>query len=51
MSVLNSFTDLQQYVNNNQLPAFVGEPQYNLSNEEMENLNLVPLHHIPRDAP
>ena len=51
MSVLQTFTDLQQYVNHHPLPAFVGHPQYNLSNEEMENLDLVPLHHIPRDAP
>ena len=51
MSVLRSFADLQHYVTNHPLPAFVGEPQYNLTNEEMENLDLVALHHIPRDAP
>ena len=51
MRAIQSFAELQQYVNSHPLPAFVGEPQYNLSNEEMENLDLVALHHIPRDAP
>ena len=51
MSVLGSFADLQHYVTNHPLPAFVAESQYNLSNEEMDNLDLVALHHISRDAP
>ena len=51
MSVIRSFHALQQYVNNNPLSPFVGEPQYNLSNEEMDNVDLVALHHMPRDAP
>ena len=51
MNALRSFADLQHYVTNHLLPAFVAEPQCNLSNEEMDNLDLVALHHIPRDAP
>ena len=51
MNALRSFADLQHYVTDYPLPAFVAEPQHNLSNEEMDNLDLVALHHIPRDAP
>ena len=51
MSAIQSFAELQQYVNSHPLPAFVSELQDNLSNEEVENLDLMALHHIPRDAP
>ena len=51
MSMLRSFQDLQNYVTNNPLPDFQCQPQYTMSNAEMENLDLVALHHIPNDAP
>ena len=51
MSSIRTFTDLQVYVNNNLLPEFVCEPKYTMSAAEMENLDLVALHHVPNDAP
>ena len=51
MSSIQTFTDLQVYVNNNPLPEFVCEPKYTMSAAEMENLDLVALHHVPNDAP
>ena len=51
MSSIRTFTDLQVYVNNNPLPEFVCERKYTMSAAEMENLDLVALHHVPNDAP
>ena len=51
MSSLQTFRDLQAYINNNPLPDFVCEPKYTVSAAEMENLDLVALHHVPNDAP
>ena len=51
MSSIQLFTDLQVYVNNNPLLEFVCEPKYTMSAAEMENLDLVALHHVPNDAP
>ena len=51
MSSLQTFQDLQAYINNNPLPDLVWEPKYTMSAAEMENLDLVALHHVPNDAP
>ena len=51
MSTIRTFQDLQNYVNNNPLPDFECQPQYTMSNAEVENLDMVALHHIPNDAP
>ena len=51
MSSIRTFQELQVYVNNNPLPEFVCEPNYTMSPAEMEQLDLVALHHLPNDAP
>ena len=51
MSSIQTFTDLQVYVNNNSLLEFMCEPKYTMSAAEIENLDLVALHHVPNDAP
>ena len=51
MSSIQTFTDLQVYVNNNPFLEFVCEPKYTMSATEMENLDLVALHDVPNDAP
>ena len=51
MSSLQTFHDLQAYINSNPSPDFVCEPKYTISAAEMENLDLVVLYHVPNDAP
>ena len=51
MSCFWSFSDLEEYVRSNPLPAFLGQPHSNMTNAEMDDLDLVALHHIPNDAP
>ena len=51
MSSLCRFQDLQAYINNNSLRYFVCEPKYTMSAAEIENLDLVALHHVLNDAP
>ena len=51
MSLFQSFSDIEEYVRSKPLPAFLGQPHYNMTNAEMDNLDLVALHHIPSDAP
>ena len=38
MSLFQSFSDLEEYVKSNPLPAFLGQPHYNMTNAEMDNL-------------
>ena len=51
MSALRSYDALVQYVNNNPLPAFNDEPNDAIAQQEINNLDMVALHHIPPDAP
>ena len=51
MSSLQTFQDLQAYINNNPLPDLVCEPKYTMSAAEMENLDLGALHHVPNGSP
>ena len=51
MSALRSSDELVQYVNNNPLPAFNDEPNDAIAQQEINNLDMVALHHIPPDAP
>ena len=39
MSSLQTFEELQAYINSNLLPEFVCEPKYTMSAEEMEKLD------------
>ena len=50
MSSIRSYIDLE-YVNNNPLPAFNDEPNDSIEQQEISNLNMVALHHLPDDAP
>ena len=51
MSSIRSYDELAQYVNNNPLPAFNDEPNDAISQQEINNLDMVALHHLPDDAP
>ena len=51
MSGLRSYNELVQYVNNNPLPAFNDEPNDAIAQQEINNLDMVALHHIPPHAP
>ena len=51
MSSIKSYDDLEQYVNNNPLPAFNDEPNDSIVQQESSNLDMVALHHLPDDAP
>ena len=51
MSALRSYDELVQYVNNNPLPAFNDEPSDAIAQQQINNLDMVVLHHIPPDAP
>ena len=51
MSALRSYDELVQYLNNNPLPAFNDEPNDAIAQQEINNLDMVVLHHIPPDAP
>ena len=48
---LSSYNELQEYVNNNPLPNLNDEPNDTIAQEEINNLDMVALHHIPHDAP
>ena len=47
MSALTTCDQLVQYVNNQPLPEFTDEPNDAIAQEEINNLNMVALHHIP----
>ena len=51
MSSLSSYNELQEYVNNNPLLNFNDEPNDTIAQEEINNLDIVALHHILHDAP
>ena len=51
MSALTTYDQLVQYVNNHPLPEFTDEPNDAIAQEEINNLDMVALHHIPHDAP
>ena len=51
MSALRNYDELVQYINNNPLPAFNDEPNDAFAQQEIYNLDMVALHHIPPDAP
>ena len=51
MSALTTYDQLVQYVNNNPLPEFTDEPNDAIAQEEIHNLDIKALHHIPHDAP
>ena len=51
ISSIRSYDELAQYVNNNTLPAFNDEPNDAIAQQEINNLDMVALHHLPDDAP
>ena len=51
VSSIRSDDKLAQYINNNPLLAFNDEPNYAIAQEEINNLDMVALHHLPDDAP
>ena len=51
MSAIRSYEELAQYVNNHPLPAFHDEPNDAIAQQEINNLDMVALHHLPDDAP
>ena len=51
MSSLSSYNELQEFINNNPLLDFNDEPNDTIAQEEINNLDMVALHHIPHDAP
>ena len=48
---LGSYDELVQYINNNPLPAFNDEPNDAIAQQDINNLDIVALHHKPPDAP
>ena len=50
-SSIRSYDELAQYVNKNPLPAFNDEPNDAIAQQEINNLDMVALHHITDDAP
>ena len=50
LSAINTFEELVAYVNNNPLPCFTDEANDTIT-QEIQNLDMVALHHIPDDAP
>ena len=50
LSAVNTFEELVAYVNNNPLPCFTDEANDTIT-QEIQNLDMVALHHIPDDAP
>ena len=51
MNAINNFDDLATYVNQNPLPCFSDKPNDRVLQQELLNLDMVALHHIPNDAP
>ena len=51
MSSFRNYSELHEYVNNKPLLDFNDEPNDTIEQEEINNLNMVTLHHIPHDAP
>ena len=51
MSSIRSYDELAQYVNHNPLPAFDDEPNDAKAQQEINNLDMVALHHLPDDTP
>ena len=51
MNAINNFDDLAAYVKQNPLPCFSDEPNDRVLQQELHNLDMVALHHIPNDAP
>ena len=51
MSAIRTYEELAQYVNNHPLPAFNDQPNDAIVQQEINNLDMVALHHLPGDAP
>ena len=51
LSAINSFEELVTFVNNNPLPCFTDELNDTITQQEIHNLDMVALHHIPDNAP
>ena len=51
MSAMTTFDELAAYVHNHPLPPFTDQPNDTITQEELQNLDMVALHHIPNDAP
>ena len=51
LSAINSFEELVTFVNNNPLPCFMDELTDTITQQEIHNLDMVALHHIPDNAP
>ena len=51
MSATTTFDELVAYVHNNPLPPFTDQLNDIITQEELHNLDMVALHHIPDDAP
>ena len=51
LSAINSFEELVTFVNNNPLPCFTNELNDTITQQEIHNLDMVALHHIPDNAP
>ena len=50
LSAINTSEELVAYVNNNPLPCFTDEANNTITQQEIQNLDMVALHHIPDDA-
>ena len=51
LSAINTFDELVTYVNNNPLSCFTDDVNDTITQQEIHNLDMVALHHIPNDAP
>ena len=51
MSSIRSYEELEQYINNHPLPAFNDEQNDAIAQQEINNLDMEALHHLPDDAP
>ena len=51
MSAIRTYEELAQYINNHPLPAFNDQPNDAIAQQEINNLDMVVLYHLPDDAP
>ena len=51
LSAINSFEELVTFVNNSPLPCFMDDINDTITQQEIHNLDMVALHHIPDNAP
>ena len=51
LSMKETFTDLQNYVQSNPLPSFAGELHTQMTEAAKANLDFVALHYLPHDVP